>query len=75
MGSQGVSQSVMRLRLDSRGGLGPLPLLLLLLLCCRVSSVSVELEILTARQVAAAVNTETRLAVYWCKSNNFSYWG
>ena len=72
MGSQGVSQSVMRLRLDSRGGL---LLLLLLLLWGRVSSVSVELEILTARQVAAAVNTETRLAVYWCKSNNFSYWG
>ena len=53
--------------LDSR-------LLLLLLLLSRVNSVSVEVEILTGRQLSAALTTEDRLAVYWCKSSNLSYW-
>ena len=55
--------------LDSR-----LLLLLLVNLLGGVISVSVEVEILTGRQLSAAVSTEERLAVFWCKSYNLSYW-
>ena len=48
--------------------------MLLLLLLGRVISVSVEVEILTARQMSAALDTEKRLGVFWCKSYNPSYW-
>ena len=49
-------------------------LLLLVHLLAGVISVSVEVEILTGRQLSAAVSTEERLAVFWCKSYNLSYW-
>ena len=44
---------------------------LLLLLVSGVLSLSVQLESLTSKQLRAALDTESRLGVFWCKSESY----
>ena len=42
-------------------------LISILLIISRVKSVSVEIEDVTAKQFRAALETESKIAVYWCR--------
>ncbi len=46
-------------------------MLLLLLLVSDTLSLSVQIENLTSRQLRAALDTESRLGVFWCKSDSY----